>query len=127
MTHADQGEVVKGQPGHPPPKRPEPASAGSLDNGSQSHGWGRAGGRDRQSEVSKYMTVAKRQGPTNARKMVTVKGGVPEPWQELQARPREEPSTFAPERLRFWSSFPVIHPMLAPSEEGQWLPPPGRL
>lgn len=68
-------------------KRPEPASAGSLDNGSQSHGWGRAGGRDRQSEVSKYMTVAKRQGPTNARKMVTVKGGVPEPWQELQARP----------------------------------------
>ena len=68
-------------------KRPEPASAGSLDNGSQSHGWGRAGGRDRQSEVSEYMTVAKRQGPTNARKMVTVEGGVPEPWQELQDRP----------------------------------------
>ena len=44
-----------------------------------------------------------------------------------QARQREEPSTFAPEKLPFWSSFPVIHPMLAPSAEGQWLLPPGHL
>ena len=33
------------------------------------------------------MTVAKRWGPTNARKMVTVEGGVPEPGHWAAARP----------------------------------------
>lgn len=60
------------------------------------------------------MTVVKRWGPTNARKTVTVEGGAPEPGHGAagQARPREEPSTFAPGGASLLVFFPH-HPSSA--------------
>lgn len=122
--HMLTGEVVKAaRPPSSSLRDQEPASAGSLNNGSQSHGWGRAGGRTG-SQRCQYMTVAKKAGTTNARKMVTVKEGCQSPGRGTgQARPGEEPS----HDLSMQVFFPRHPPSTGPLPEGPVAASQGRL